>query len=255
MHNVYTAIFKMSLQGSIIFSILFLTRLLFQKLRISYKYIVGLWFILFFYLAVPWKINLPVGFWNHGLIHSPFPESVSSNILDDTTHDYAAETDYVVYPSATDFSDISEKHTASNENNRVASENIPYNIFVTLWNIFPYVSCFITLILLGHFAYSYYTFRKKLLLCVPYLDNIYFAEEITSPMVYGVLFPKIFLPINLDQNALPYAVAHEKVHIQRKDYLWKVIAYSICLIHWFNPFVWFSYSLLGKDIEDRKSVV
>ncbi len=114
------------------FFILFLTRLLFQKLRISHKYIVGLWFILFFYLAVPWKINLPVGFWNHGLIHSPFTESVSSNILDGPTYDYAAETDSAVYPSAADHYDILGNDTDSNENNRITNENSLYNIFETL---------------------------------------------------------------------------------------------------------------------------
>ena len=36
----------------------------------------------------------------------------------------------------------------------------------------------------------------------------------------------------------------------RKDHWIKAIGFIILTIHWFNPFVWFSYYLLGQDIEN-----
>ena len=47
---------RMSLQGSIIIGIILLLRMVFRGLRISYRYCVLLWGIVFFYLIFPWKI-------------------------------------------------------------------------------------------------------------------------------------------------------------------------------------------------------
>ena len=54
---------RMSLQGSIIIGIILLLRMVFRGLRISYRYCVLLWGIVFFYLIFPWKIENAHGFW------------------------------------------------------------------------------------------------------------------------------------------------------------------------------------------------
>lgn len=54
---------RMSLQGSIIIGIVLLLRMVFRRLRISYRYCVLLWGIAFFYLIFPWKIENAHGFW------------------------------------------------------------------------------------------------------------------------------------------------------------------------------------------------
>lgn len=56
-------LFRMSLQGSIIIGIILLLRMVFRGLRISYRYCVLLWGIVFFYLIFPWKIENAHGFW------------------------------------------------------------------------------------------------------------------------------------------------------------------------------------------------
>ena len=61
---IFGTVLRMSLQAVIIFAVLFLMRLILKKLHISHKYIAVLWMILFFYLVFPWKLELPVGFWN-----------------------------------------------------------------------------------------------------------------------------------------------------------------------------------------------
>lgn len=40
-----------------------------------------------------------------------------------------------------------------------------------------------------------------------------------------------------------------KMHAKRKDGLFKMSGYVVCLLHWFNPFVWMAYSLFGSDME------
>ena len=46
-----------------------------------------------------------------------------------------------------------------------------------------------------------------------------------------------------------HIIAHEKSHIRRGDHWWKLIGYFVLMLHWFNPLVWISYILLGRDIE------
>lgn len=54
---------RMSIQGSIIVGIVLILRMVFRGLRISYRYCVLLWGIVFFYLIFPWKIENEHGFW------------------------------------------------------------------------------------------------------------------------------------------------------------------------------------------------
>ena len=54
---------RMSIQGSIIVGIVWILRMVFRGLRISYRYCVLLWGIVFFYLIFPWKIENEHGFW------------------------------------------------------------------------------------------------------------------------------------------------------------------------------------------------
>lgn len=44
-------------------------------------------------------------------------------------------------------------------------------------------------------------------------------------------------------------LAHERIHLKRRDYLWKWVAECICCIHWFNPFVWIAFRAFTADME------
>ena len=55
---------QMSIQASVIVLVVLVIRKLFEWLRISKKYTMLLWIIPFFCLVCPWKISVPVGFWN-----------------------------------------------------------------------------------------------------------------------------------------------------------------------------------------------
>lgn len=79
--------------------------------------------------------------------------------------------------------------------------------------------------------------------------NIFETDQIDTPFVYGFLKPKIYVPIGISSNELPYIVAHEKVHIKRLDYLLKPLAYLVLLLHWFNPLMWLCFALMSKDME------
>ena len=80
-------------------------------------------------------------------------------------------------------------------------------------------------------------------------DNIYLCENISSPFVFGVFRAKIFVPYGLDEEKLKIVIAHEKCHIKRLDHVYKLAAFILLSVNWFNPVIWLSFVLMGKDME------
>ena len=80
-------------------------------------------------------------------------------------------------------------------------------------------------------------------------DNVYTSDAISTPFVFGIVRPKIYLPKGLTEQQQNYVITHEKVHIRRGDHIIKLFAFVITCIHWFNPLVWLSFFLLEKDME------
>lgn len=96
---------------------------------------------------------------------------------------------------------------------------------------------------------SYLRLKDKISTAVKVYDNIYQSENVISPFVLGIIKPKIYLPFNIEENEMPYVIAHEQAHIRRKDHWWKPFGFLILTTHWFNPLVWLGYVLLCRDIE------
>ena len=67
--------------------------------------------------------------------------------------------------------------------------------------------------------------------------------------VMGLIHPMIYLSSGLDPESRKVVLCHERVHLQRRDYLWKPLALVICCVHWFNPLVWLAFYLMNMDCE------
>jgi len=79
--------------------------------------------------------------------------------------------------------------------------------------------------------------------------KIYTGEAISSPFVFGLIRPRIYLPENMDPVSQHYVIAHEEAHLRRLDYLWKPLGFLLLAVHWFNPLIWLGYVLLCRDVE------
>ena len=104
----------------------------------------------------------------------------------------------------------------------------------------------------GYFVYSWMCIKGKIITAVPEMTEgtkIYRCEEIDEPFLFGMIKPKIYVPWQLSDEELRSVLLHESAHMERKDYLVKPIFYMVLILHWFNPLVWISYILLGRDIE------
>ncbi len=80
-------------------------------------------------------------------------------------------------------------------------------------------------------------------------EEIYLADGISSPFVLGFFRPRIYLPSDMEEMHYPYVIAHERVHIRRRDYLLKPGAYLLACLYWFHPLVWVGYVLMCRDME------
>lgn len=80
-------------------------------------------------------------------------------------------------------------------------------------------------------------------------DNIYTSSQVKEPFTLGVFAPEIYLPPDLEGTEREYIICHEQIHIRRRDYLVKNLAFLLTAVHWFNPFVWAAFYFMGRDME------
>ena len=80
-------------------------------------------------------------------------------------------------------------------------------------------------------------------------DNIYICDDIKGAFIFGIFKPKIYLPSILEPTQRDYVIDHERAHLKRLDHIWKLVAFVIASIHWFNPFVWLAYIFFCRDTE------
>ena len=79
--------------------------------------------------------------------------------------------------------------------------------------------------------------------------NVYLSDKVTSPAVYGVFRPRIVVPESWVDRDLTYVLTHENAHVRRGDNLWRLLAFAITAVHWFNPLAWLFLKLLLGDLE------
>ncbi|MBQ8696993.1 MAG: M56 family metallopeptidase, partial [Clostridia bacterium] len=79
--------------------------------------------------------------------------------------------------------------------------------------------------------------------------GVYLCDDVKSPFVMGVIRPRIMLPSSTDEENEQYILLHERAHIERGDHIWKVLAFAVLALHWYNPFVWLSFMLYSRDTE------
>ena len=91
--------------------------------------------------------------------------------------------------------------------------------------------------------------RKRVQKAIKDEKNVYYCDEISSPFLFGIFKPHIYLPFGMEESEKEYILAHEKYHLKRKDHIIKLAAYFILTVHWFNPLVWVGFILMNKDLE------
>ncbi len=269
---ILTKIFNLSITASIAILAVLMLRLLLCKAPKRFSYL--LWGIVLFRLLCPISFSSPVSLWN--LTDLSVKDSGELNYF--SSGNSFTEDSSIKTPAATDdpFSHDSmvteKKQLASadsvidphrNASVKSVMEQYKNNNFLssgntTFTNTFlfgiPISLCFAiwllgAICLAGSGIISALRLNSQLKCSMKIRENIYLADDIATPFVYGLLHPKIYLPSNLGEQEQSYIILHEQHHIHRRDHLLKLLAFAALCLHWFNPLVWLAFVLSGKDME------
>ena len=123
--------------------------------------------------------------------------------------------------------------------------NILHDVFATASIVWIIVVLAILLLL----AVLYVTTLRELKDSEHWRENIYLSEKVTSPAVYGIILPRIVLPITWADRDLDLVLIHEQTHIRRGDNLWRMLGFTLAAVHWFNPLSWIFLKMLLTDLE------
>ena len=253
----------MSLQATVIIFVVLILRFIFSKLHIAKKYAILLWVIPYIAMILPWGIKTPFSFWQLTQEGQTKVEQVVN------TMPYSTDRLVQVTIEADTLREMEENRQAppSYDSNLSQSEKEMVTYWamentensggflshLSIWDIFIYSAFFIWLLgLLGYLTYgviSSLRLKKKLVCSLCLKENVYVADEINEPFVFGIVSPKIYLPCNLTKENEFYVVEHEKTHIYRRDSLKKLVAFIITGIHWFNLVSYVAFHVMTKDIE------
>lgn len=78
---------------------------------------------------------------------------------------------------------------------------------------------------------------------------VYIVQGISSPCLFGLIHPAIYLPEGITEEQLPYVLAHEESHYRAGDHIWSLLR-SVCMaLHWYHPLVWLAAYVSRQDSE------
>lgn len=123
------------------------------------------------------------------------------------------------------------------------------NIFENIFSVASVIWIIVSLVIVLIIGIIYFTTIYEIKDSVRLKDNVYLSEKVTTPAVYGIFRPKIVLPAWYKDKDIELIIQHEKIHISRFDNLWRMIAFLIVAVHWFNPFSWIFLRAFLADIE------
>ena len=93
-------------------------------------------------------------------------------------------------------------------------------------------------------------YRCKVKLNINVNISIKRSLAVTTPMVVGIVKPKIIFPINIKCcEKLEPVLIHELIHLRRRDLLTKIIQIGVTAVHWFNPIIYIINNNMEKWCE------
>ncbi len=143
--------------------------------------------------------------------------------------------DNAAFPTQLGISDFAASYGSS-------ALNQLYSIFIPIWII----GCLITIL--------YRQYSKCLNeLRIKRKVSLYASCNMSSPVSYGLLHPKVIIPQDMDillsNEDVRFIFLHELLHYRHKDAALNYITCILQVIYWVNPFIWYGFRELQKDRE------
>lgn len=256
--QIFLSVVTLSISATFIVIAILIIRLALSRFPKAFSY--ALWFLLLFRLICPVKI--PFRFSLNSLLPLIFNSQPSgaTNLIFNRTADFPfgnitnSSSNLILDPITSSLSNLPMNQSA---NSSPAPSPIydPSTIDGLFGTDFHLIHLLSLLWVVGIFAlvsfsiYSYLRIKYKVRTATLVRDNIFESDQITTAFVCGFIKPKIYLPLRLCNQNLYYILAHEQVHLLRRDHIIKPFSYLLLILHWFNPVLWLSFSLMSKDME------
>ena len=245
MIEIFNAVIGLSAAGAVAALAVILLRLAFP--RLSKRVVCLMWLFVLLRLVVPFSpTELPV---SRAELMDIFSASESVSVSQEAAAHSAAASHSVSTPAVNTAAPAIQPQTAADTTSPAVSapiaapKKLPVkNLLALLWA----TGAGFVLLAAG---ISYLRMHLRLRTATLCRDNVYQSDRISSPFVFGIVTPKIYIPYSVSDEHIPYILNHERTHILRRDHIVKAAAIIICAVHWFNPLVWVACSLMYRDIE------
>ena len=269
-YHLFAKLMDVSIIASVVILVVLFVRCLLSKAPKKYSYI--LWGIVGIRLLCPVGITSPLSIYNF-IDVSPYQtvEQTTQHVTEKDISKGQFNTNKITAGNINTDSDLNSGEKINSGENKATEQEKSFatkgqpettdvnNVedrepeTVSLYNRFLQIGSYVwlgmCLLLILWNAILLLLTKHRVRMAVRFKDNIFECDNIPTPFVMGFVAPKIYIPFRLNELEQEYIIGHEKYHIRRKDNVIKLIAFLLCCIFWFNPFVWLSYFLMIRDME------
>ncbi len=264
LYNIWNLIKDMTWQISIVILIVISCRVFVQKISKQACYF--LWLIVAVRLLVP--VMIPSSFSVFNWMEKPQleqmyeKESVEAvvdtpdiNIKENQTssNDPAKQESldnvYIskIHQIEPDASLQDSSHKQKTDKNTLNENSAVIKVITQNWDFILWIAGMNLMLIYG--IVSYVLLKNKLRFATKNPNGFMECDKISSPFVFGVLKPVIYLPYHLSVQEQKFILSHERYHIRRRDYLVKLFAFALLAVYWFHPLVWVAFYLTSRDME------
>lgn len=232
LEQLFLDVVNLSVTASWVIAVVLILRLILKP--VPKKYVCLLWFVVLFRLLCPVTLESEFSF-------VPQHEEIKYEIVYTTPQ---IETDSAPVNDVLNqtVNPVLQESSAPNPMGSVNPLQVYIFIAAWLWVIGIAVLC-------GYTLFSWIGMKRRLAEAVPDGGSVYLSDRITSPFVFGIVKPNIYLPFGLEEEERRWVLLHEQSHLARKDFIVKPIFWLAVILHWMNPLVWIAWHCYSRDVE------
>ncbi len=87
---------------------------------------------------------------------------------------------------------------------------------------------------------------------IAWREECFLSPDLSVPVVCGLWSPRVLLPLEAEGwpvGRLAAVLAHERMHVLRRDLWWQLVAQVTCAFYWPNPLVWLAGRAQQRECE------
>ena len=245
MTELFLTVLQMSLMAAGVTVIALPLRWLFRRLRLPALACVLLW------LVVAVRMLLPVG-----LVTGPFSVlGWLTPAVQEQTEALARTEEIVLLPAVPDPAPPAapDPGFALPEAVPAPEEAAPAAEGLSVLDVLAWLWLAGVLAVWGYMALAWRRLRRRLAAAVwrgsAQMGWWWESDRIPTAFVFGFFTPRVYVPAGVEGETLRWVLLHERAHIKLGHHRYKAVYFLLAGLHWFNPMLWLSWVLLGRDLE------